>query len=113
MAVLIFGEVVEGRLSPATQRLSAAGAQLAAALGEPLVGALIGEELTAAAEAFDCGVKTLYLVEAPHLRPYTADAFISAAQGAIEASAASIVLFAHGADTREWVPRLAARIGAG
>ena len=113
MAVLIFGEVVEGGLSPATQRIATAGARLADALGEPLVGALIGDNLTAASEAFDCGVKTLYLVQASYLRPYTSDAFVAAAQAAIEGSAASVVLFVHGGDTREWVPRLAARIGAG
>jgi electron transfer flavoprotein alpha subunit len=112
MSVLVFGEVAEGVLSPATARIAAAGAQLAAALGEPLVGALIGANLSSAIDAFGC-VDTVYAIEAPHLQPYTSEAYVAAAHAAIEASAASIVLFAHGADTREWVPRLAARIGAG
>ena len=112
MSVLVFGELSEGGLSPATQRIASAGAQLAAALGEPLIGALIGSDLAAAAEAF-LGVETLYLAEGAHYRPYTAEAYVAAAQAAIEASGASIILVAHGADSREWVPRLAARIGVG
>lgn len=111
--VLVFGEVTESGLSPATLRIATVGAQLAQALGEPLVGALIGDNLAAAADGFECGIETLYLVQGAHYRPYTADAYVAAAQAVIEASSASVILFAHGADTRDWVPRLAARIGAG
>jgi electron transfer flavoprotein alpha subunit len=38
---------------------------------------------------------------------------ITAARAIIDALSPSVVLFAHGADTRDWVPQLAARIGAG
>jgi electron transfer flavoprotein alpha subunit len=38
---------------------------------------------------------------------------MAAARAIIDAASPSVVLFAHGADTRDWVPQLAARIGAG
>ena len=112
MSILIFGDEGDGALSGATPRLVAAGQPLAQALGEPLAGALIGAGVGRAADAFR-GVETLYIADAPHFRPYTAEAYVLAAQAIIEAASPSIVLFAHGAETREWVPRLAARLGAG
>lgn len=111
--VLLFGEIADGRLSPATLRIAAAGEQLSAALGEPLIGALIGAGLSRAADEFNCGITTLYVVEGGHYRPYTSEAFVAAAQAVIGKAAPSVVLFAHGAETREWAPRLAARVGAG
>jgi electron transfer flavoprotein alpha subunit len=111
--VLVFGEVSEGALAPGTLRVATAGAQLAQALGEPLVGALIGISLAAAADAFHGGLAKLYLVEGTHYRPYTAEAHVIAARAVIEAGSPSVILFAHGAETREWVPRLAAQLGAG
>ncbi len=79
----------------------------------PCVGALIGRDLERATNEFTCGVSTLYLAQAPHYQPYNAEALIAAARAIIEAASPSVVLFAHGADTRDWVPQLAARIGAG
>lgn len=111
--ILVFGEATDGGLAPSTLRVANAGAQLAQVLGEPLHGALIGTTLDAAADAFDCGLERLYLVQGAHYQPYTAAAYVAAAQAVIDAVSPSAVLFVHGADTREWVPRLAARIGAG
>jgi electron transfer flavoprotein alpha subunit len=111
--VLIFGEVGDGGLTPATARLAGAGAQLAKALGEPLIGALVGSGLERAVTEFNNEIKYLYVVEGAHYRPYTADAYLAAAQAVIAACSPSITLFAHGAETREWVPRLAARLDAG
>ena len=111
--VLIFGDVVGGRLVPAAMEASAAGAGLAEALGEPLLGALIGDDLNAAAEQFCGGFAALYLIAGVHYRPYTAQAYMNAAQAAIGACSPSVVLFAHTLETREWVPRLAAHLDTG
>ena len=111
--VLIFGDVADARLSAACARLATAGAKVARQLGEPLVGALVGAEVMRAAEEFTHGLERLYIVEGGHYRPYTAESYMAAAQKLIETTKPSVVLFAHGAETREWVPRLAARLGAG
>ncbi len=111
--VLVFGALAAGQLAPASLEAAGVGAQLAKALGAPLFGALIGDNLSAAAEQFQCGYSTLYLAEGAHYKPYTAAAQLAAAKAAIEACTPSIVLFAHNPETREWVPRLAAHLNAG
>lgn len=111
--VLVFGEVSADGVAPDTLRVAAAGANLAEALGEPLIGALIGTDLGRAADAYQCGLTLLYLAQGVQYRPYTSQAYVAAAQAIIEASTASVVLFAHGPEAREWVPRLAARMNAG
>ncbi|MGZ8267449.1 MAG: electron transfer flavoprotein subunit alpha/FixB family protein [Burkholderiales bacterium] len=111
--VMIVGEASEGRLSRPTLQAACAGRQVAEKLGEPLLGALICANVDAVAGEFQCGLAVLYLVSGEHYQPYTAEAYVCAAQAIVEAASPSVVLFAHGADTRDWVPQLAARIGAG
>ena len=111
--VLVFGDVTNGELTAASLEVAAAGAALAGALGEPLSGILVGEGLAHASEQFRGGFSSLYLVEGEHYRPYTSQAYIAAAQAAIEACSPSVALFTHALQTREWVPRLAARLNSG
>lgn len=111
--ILIVGEVTEGRLASATFQVASAGAQIAKSTGEQLLGALVGADIDAAAAQFQCDLATLYLADGAQYRPYTAAAYVAAARAIIEAAQPSVVLFVHGADTRDWVPQLAARIGAG
>ncbi len=111
--VLVFGETAEGQLLPVSFELAAAGRAAAEALGEPLVGALIGINLGRAAEEFRRPFKSLYLADSPHHEPYTAAVFADAAEAVIRQCSPSAVLFPHTSDTREWVPRLAFRLGTG
>ena len=111
--ILIFGEATDSGISRATLQIATAAADLAEALGEPLSGALIGSQLGRAADEFHCGLASLYLVEGVHYRPYTAEAYVVAAQAVIATAAPSVALFVQGPDTRDWVPQLAARIGTG
>jgi electron transfer flavoprotein alpha subunit len=111
--VLVFGEASESGLSQATLQVAAAGASVAEALGEALLGALVGADVERTATEFACGLEALYLAQGSHYEPYNAEARIAAARAIIDAASPSAVMFAHGADTRDWVPQLAARIGAG
>ncbi len=111
--VLVFGSVAAGELTRTSLEVAAAGAKVAGALGEPLVGALIGDNVAAAAERFRGAVPSLYVVEGKHYRPYTPEAYLTAAQAAIKACSPSVVLFQHTLETREWVPRLAAQLSSG
>src|SRR5450756_11553 len=113
VGVLVFGDMAGGKLTPASLEVAAAGAGLADALGEPLLGAHIGDDLAAGSEQFRGGFSSLYLVEGKHYRPYTAHACICAVQAVIKACSPSVVLFPHTLETREWVPRLAARLKTG
>jgi electron transfer flavoprotein alpha subunit len=111
--ILIIGEVVSGRLLPASLEAAAAGAALAQALGEPLLGALIGVSLDPATETFAAGFTTLYRAEHPALQDYTAHAYSHAAQAIIKACHPSVVLCPHTLRAREWVPCLAAALDTG
>lgn len=111
--VLVFGGVAGGELTTASLEVAAAGAELGAALGEPLVGALVGADLAKALERFRGGLACLYLVEGSRYQSYTAQARLAAAQAVIQAFSPSVALFAHTLETRDWVPQLAARLNSG
>jgi len=111
--VLVFGDVAGGEPTAASLEVAAAGAALAEALGEPLSGALVGADLAEASQQFRGGFACLYLVEGSHYRPYTAQAYLTAAQAVIQACSPSVVLFTHTLETRDWVPQLAARLNSG
>ena len=111
--ILVFGEVAAGRLTPASLEAAGAGAALARALGEPLLGALIGDDLAAASDQFRRAVSAVYLVESEQYVRYTAQPRVAAAEAAIGACSPSVILFTHTLATRDWVPQLAARLDAG
>src|SRR5512140_2108434 len=111
--ILVFGDTAGGKLTPASLEVASAGAGLIDALGGSLLGALVGDELAAASEQFRGGFSSLYLVEGRHYRPYTAHACVCAVQAVIKTCSPSVVLFPHTLETREWVPRLAARLNTG
>jgi electron transfer flavoprotein alpha subunit len=110
-AVLVFGELAGDALAPVSLEAAAAGAALAARLEVPLLGALIGD--ATAADDFRADFATLHLVRGAHLQSYTAASRVAAARALIELCAPSVVVFPHTIETREWVPRLAAGLGAG
>lgn len=114
--ILVIGEVAGGRLLPASLEAAAAGAALAEALGEPLLGALMGnggDSLDAAAKTFTAGFTSLYLAEHASLQHYIAHAHVDAARAVINACNPSVVLCPHTLRAREWVPCLAAALDTG
>src|SRR5207245_9538019 len=55
-------------------------------------------------------VKAVVAVESPALEPYTPDGFTAALQQAIEPLAPKLVLLPHTYQTRDFAPKLAARV---
>lgn len=112
--VLVFGAAGPGGLDPASRGLAALARDLAHGLGGgPVVGALVGSGLADAAAAWSAGgVDRLLVVDDPRLEPYASDAFVAAAQAVVAAARPSLVLAPHGIDVAEWMPRLAAGLGA-
>lgn len=91
----------------------AAGQELAAHLGQPLLAAVIGDrpELPAA-ELAARKLTRVYAVEHPLLQSYTADGFTAALEQLILTINPAYVLFPHTYQVRDFAPRLAARLGA-
>jgi electron transfer flavoprotein alpha subunit len=107
--ILVIAEQRGGRLNRASWEAIAAGQQLAA--GQPIailvpggnVGAVAGE--LAAAQA-----KEIVAVENAALEPYTPDAYTDALQQAIAQLSPAVVALAHTYQTRDFAPKLAARL---
>jgi electron transfer flavoprotein alpha subunit len=90
----------------------AAGQQLAAASGQPLSAAVVGNDLDAlnselAGRKLDKG----YRVEHALLKNYTADGYVSALEQLIKKLEPSYVVFPHTYQVRDFAPRLATRFG--
>jgi electron transfer flavoprotein alpha subunit len=94
--VLIFGEVIDGKLAASTLELLGGGRGLADTLGEPLMLALLGSGVAACAkDGIAYGADKVLVVEDAALQNYTNDAYVSAMENVV----------------RDLAPRLAFRLG--
>lgn len=90
------------------------GRQLAAEMGWPLCGLLLGERVAhLATQAFRHGVDRVCLVEHPLLESFTIEAFTAAAFQAVMQEKPSILLFGATPDGRDLAARLAVRLRTG
>ena len=112
--VLIVGEIVNGRLSPTTAELLAAGRALLQSLEGELAIGLVGHDLAAVAtEALEAGAERVYTADDALLQDLPADLCLNALAGLYQAVTPEVMLFARSTWGRELAPRLASRLGAG
>ena len=109
--ILVIAEQRDGKLNRATWETIAGAQQLAAQTNTPITvlvpganGAGVAGELAAAQ------VKEIVTVEHAALEPYTPDGFTAALQEAIGSLAPAHVLLPHTYQTRDFAPKLAARL---
>ena len=109
--ILVIAEQREGKLNRATWETIAAAQQLGGTTGAPIVILVPGASVQAVAnELAAAAVKEVVTVESPALEPYTPDGFTAALQDAITQLAATHVLLPHTYQTRDFAPKLAARM---
>src|SRR5262245_35336399 len=110
--ILVIGEQRGGKLNRATWEAIAGAQQLAATdANQPLSVLLIGTGLAGlAAELAAAAVKEVVLVEDAALEPYTPDGYTAALQDAIAQLSPSTVVLPHTYQTRDFAPKLAARL---
>ena len=109
--ILIVGEQRGGKLNRATWEAVAAAQQLAA--GQPITIAMPGaaaDAQKAAGELAVAAVTEVVTVENDAIEAYTPDGYSSALQAAIEQLKPSIVALPHTYQTRDFAPKLAARL---
>jgi electron transfer flavoprotein alpha subunit len=112
--ILVFAEHLEGKIQRSAWEAVAAGQQLAAATGDELCVAVLGDNPSAmAAELAGVAVTQVYSVQSPLLAAYTADACTLALQNAIAQSGAGWVVFSHTYQVRDFAPKLATALGTG
>jgi electron transfer flavoprotein alpha subunit len=105
--ILVIAEQREGKLNRATWETVAAAQQM----GGDVTVLLLGTNLAGAASELAAGqVKEVLTLEHPALEPYTPDGFTAALQDVIGQLSPDYVLLPHTYQTRDFAPKLAARM---
>jgi electron transfer flavoprotein alpha subunit len=106
--ILVIAEQNSGKLNRATWETIAAAQQLAS--GQPINVVVPGAAPSVAAELASAQVAEVVTLDNPALATYTADGFTAALQSAIGQLSPSHVLLPHTYQTRDFAPKLAARM---
>ena len=107
--ILVVAEQRAGTLNRATWESVAAAQQIAA--GQPVTIAVLGAGIGAvAAEVAAALVQDVVTIDIPALESYTPDGFTAALAQAIEQLKPSLVILPHTYQTRDFAPKLAARL---
>jgi electron transfer flavoprotein alpha subunit len=109
--ILVIAEQRDGRLNRATWETIVGAQQLAAATSASITVLVPGTNVgTVANELAAAQVKDVVTLESPALEPYTPDGFTAALQDAIGQLSPAHVLLPHTYQTRDFAPKLAARM---
>ena len=107
--ILVVAEHRGGKLNRATWEAIAAAQQLAG--GQPVAIAVLGSNVASiAADVAAAQAQEVVTIDNPALEPYTSDGFTAALQQAIDQLKPSTVLLPHTYQTRDFAPKLAARL---
>jgi electron transfer flavoprotein alpha subunit len=105
--ILVVAEQRAGKLNRATWESIAAAQQL----GAPITIVVLGAGIAGvAAEVAAAQVQDVVAIDAPALEPYTPDGFTAALEQAIEQLKPDTVILPHTYQTRDFAPKLAARL---
>ena len=102
--ILVVAEQRGGKLNRASWESIAAAQQLGQPVTVLAIGASVAAELAAAQ------VQEVVTIDAPALEPYTPDGYTAALAQAIEQLKPSLVVLPHTYQTRDFAPKLAARL---
>jgi electron transfer flavoprotein alpha subunit len=109
--ILVIAEQRDGKLNRATWETIVGAQQLAKVSGAPISVLVPGAHAAGvAAELAAAGVAEVVTVEHAALEPYTPDGFTAALQAVIGQLSPSHVLLPHTYQTRDFAPKLAARL---
>jgi electron transfer flavoprotein alpha subunit len=110
MSILVVLEQQSGQWHRMSWETLSAGQQLGAALGQPVEAAVVGKGIaTLAKEAATKNVTKVWTVEHDLLDSYTADGYTAAIEELVRKTQATVVLFPHTYQVRDFAPKLATR----
>lgn len=110
--VMVYGEIVDGKLSSITTEILGCGRRLADELKEELLCVLVGEKLGEAPQkAVAYGADKVYTAEGPLLKEYQTDAYVAVLEKTVKDIAPRILLMGQTSVGRDLAPRLAFRLG--
>jgi electron transfer flavoprotein alpha subunit len=107
--ILVVAEQQHGRMHRASWEAVAAAQQLAVDRSVEAI-VLGANPADAASELGQAAIAAVHVIDSPLLEPYTPDAYTSALQQAIDQLAPTHVVFPHTYRTRDFAPKLAARM---
>ncbi len=109
--IVVIAEQRDGKLNRTTWETIVAAQQLSAASGTPIVVLVPGTQTAAVAQELAAAqVQDVATLEHAALEPYTPDGFTAALEKAIPQLQATYVLLPHTYQTRDFAPKLAARV---
>jgi electron transfer flavoprotein alpha subunit len=109
--VMIFIEMVDGKLSAIAKELLGAGRKLANDLKEELSAVAAGSGVAnSAAEAIAFGADKVYVVDAALLKDYRTDAYVTVVEKVVKQANPRILLLGQTTIGRDLAPRAAARL---
>ena len=110
--VMVYGELLEGKISSITTELLGCGRRLADELKEDLVCILVGDKLDEAPKkAIAFGADKVYTAEDPLLKEYQTDSYVAVMEKAVKDISPRILLFGQTSVGRDLAPSLAFRLG--
>jgi electron transfer flavoprotein alpha subunit len=112
--VMIFIEVIDGKLTNIAQEMLGAGRKLANDLKEELSALVAGSGVSnIAPEAIAYGADKVYVVDAPLLKDYRTDSYVAVVDKAVKQTNPRIILMGQTTIGRDLAPRAAARLATG
>jgi electron transfer flavoprotein alpha subunit len=109
--VMIFTEVIDGKLAPIAKELLGIGRKLANDLTEELSALMMGDgAANIAAEAITFGADKVYVIDAPLLKDYRTDSYVAAVEKVVKQSHPRILLMGQTNIGRDLAPRVACRL---
>ena len=110
--VMVFGEILEGKLASVTAELLGCGRKLAADLGQELSVVLAGSGVSVfSQQAISYGADKVYVVDDPVLADYQTEPFVAVMEKVVRQANPQVVLLSQTAIGRDLAPRLAFRLG--
>jgi len=110
--VMVYGEVMDGKLISITTELLGGGRRLADELKEDLICILAGDKLgEAPKQAIAYGADKVYTVEDALLKDYQTDSYVTVMEKVIKDISPRMLLLGQTAVGRDLAPRLAFRLG--
>ncbi|MDD5288794.1 MAG: electron transfer flavoprotein subunit alpha/FixB family protein [Dehalococcoidales bacterium] len=110
--VMIFTEIIDGKLAPIAKELLGAGRKLANDLKEELSALVVGSGVAnVAAEAITFGADKVFVVDDPLLKDYRTDSYVAIVEKVVKQSNPRVFLMGQTTIGRDLAPRAAFRLG--
>jgi electron transfer flavoprotein alpha subunit len=110
--VMVFCEVIGGKLLPIAAEGLGIGRKLADSLGQELSAVLVGSGVSGLAqEAISYGADTAYVVDDPLLKDYQTDAYVTVMDKVVKKALPQVLIMGQNDTGRDLAPRLAFRLG--